>query len=232
MGRLSPKLPQRPVIRLVALASAFGLLACDNARAPTAEGAQPAASKPAQPARKKAARKKANMKTANFDWSVTPKGSTLAIDYRGTNSFSERIYIADRLVVKDGPDHFATTDKVIVIRFEEPGKDPDVVEVILGEEASNRDFARGMERPTYRPVEPGADFGGSVSIPFPVKSWHPLGGTEPIPASVTGLRFRLQYFKGEPPGWGTRPSKSGAIKIPGGNPRRAFFEGAARPIPK
>lgn len=208
-------------------------LACDKPQAPANE-------RPATPAVKPAPDKhvkppppaKSNKMSSDFEWNVTPQGQTLRIDYKGKNTTGDRIYIADKLVVKDGPDHYQTTDKVIVIHFDEPGKDPDTVEVILGESGTNRDTTQPMEQPTWRPVEAGAEWAGSVSIPFPLKPWHPLRGTEPIPDSASKLRFRLQYFKGEPTGWGELPSKTGEIKVPGGNPRREFFEGDPKPIPK
>jgi hypothetical protein len=168
-----------------------------------------------------------------LDWSVTRQGATLRLDYSGKNT-DQPLYLADKLVVKDRQNRgqFMTTEKVIVIHFDEPGKDPDVIEVILGQSSTNMDTTAPMESPTYRRIDPGADFSGAVSIPFPLESWHPLGKTEPLPASAGKLQLRVEYFRGEPKGWGKVPSASGEIKVPGGNPVRAFFEGEPKPIPR
>ena len=220
---------------MIRLATALALfaLACDKPQAPANERpVPPSAVKPANQAPPTPARRPSNKMSSDFEWNLSREGQSLRIDYKGKNTTGDRIYVADKLVVKDGPDHFQTTDKVIVIHFDEPGKDPDTVEVILGESGTNRDTAQPMEQPTWRPVEAGAEFAGTVSVPFPLKPWHPLRGTEPIPDSASKVRFRLQYFLGEPKGWGKQPSKTGEIKVPGGNPRREFFEGEAKPIPK
>jgi hypothetical protein len=156
------------------------------------------------------------MNKPSFDWKLSRQKDALRIDYEGKNTLEQRIYIVDKLVASNGRNDFSTTDQAIVMNYDQPGQPKDIVKVVLGAEGSDRETAT-VFTPTYRPVEPGQPFSGSVSIPFPLKSWHPLGGTSPIREGASKILFKLYYFTGEPPKWREMPStKQTPFRCPDG----------------
>ena len=241
MGGLSSKLSNRSIGgkgQYLVLAGALAFSACasgrDDVRSQRKRGAEdkniPAtASNDTFASRRPSARE--NPMQVTFDWKAVRSGKSVQIDYKGRNPHDQKIYLAHKLVVADGKEQFSLTDQVIVIRYDEPGKDPNVIEVILGEGATNLDTYVPMHAPTYRPVAAKAEFSGMVRIPYPIRSWHPLDSTEPITDTVSKMKFRLQYFEGEPPRWVDLPSQSATIKIPDGI-RPLFFEGATKDRPQ
>jgi len=165
----------------------------------------------------------------SLDVRMSRTGDALQIEFEGKNTLDQRIYVADKLVKSNGRNDYTTVDGAIVMNHDEPGVSKDIVKIVIGQEGTDRETAT-VPSPTYRPVEPGGAVVGKVRVPYPLKSWHPLGGTNPLRPS-TKVLFKLYYFVGEPKKWISYPSSTqGPIQIPDGI-SKMLFQTSPMPLP-
>lgn len=164
-----------------------------------------------------------------LEWSIQKVDQKLRIDYTVTNKLAERIYVADKLIEPRGNDNFARVDRPVVQTVLGA---PALVVVGLGAFSSSRP-STVLYQPIFKPLDAGKSLTGHLEIALPLQSYNPVGGTDPIPATASQVSLRIIYFKGEPQGWKTMPSKTDKepIKVPDGF-TGAMLQTDPKPLPK
>lgn len=195
----------RAVVSLGLLALAVGCTRqSSEAKAETAPTPQQAKPKAPPPAKK-------NMPATNpeLEWKVAKSGDLLVLSYELKNALDRKIYVADQIV--DSSNKYALVSRPIVMNDDTPG----TVKIVLGPEGSDRDTAM-VYSPTYKPLEPGETAAGRFELPLPLVAWNPLRGANAIKPDMKQVRFKLYYFRGEPPSWTTYGTGDAAVKVPEG----------------
>lgn len=202
-------------MKLVVLALVGVALGCTTSpttAAPTDDKQRPARAPSSKPKPPVTTETKA-MNQPELEWTVTKVGTSLRIDYTITNHSTEKIYVSDQLVEPHGNDNFVPVDRPVVMNVRGA---KGLVLIGVGGFSSDRPSAV-IYQPTFRPLDPGGVLKRSLDVPLPLKSYNPVGGTDPIPATANQLSLRIIYFAGEPQAWKTMPSKSATpIKVPDG----------------
>jgi len=161
---------------------------------------------------------------ATLEWSMTLDGGRLRINYDVTNNSSASIYVVDKLVARQGK-KWARTDQVTVMN-DGPGS----VKFALAAISSDAPAAQ-LYTPTYRAVLAGQPLRGSFTVDYPLKSWNPVGRTNPIAVDPRTATLMIQYFQGEPPRWNTLESDDASpLKVPEGHVPRLLRVGP-QPLP-
>jgi hypothetical protein len=169
-----------------------------------------AASKPAPGPASTPKPGKKPMSQPEMTWKLERTAKAIVLSYEVRNTLGESIWICDKIVIAKGRDDYATTDLPIVKNLR---GEASTIQIALGPISSDRPAVQ-MLSPTYRLLEAGKSHSDKREIPLPLRSFHPLGGADPIDQSATNVRFKLFYFKKEP-AWKDLPSKSGpSIKVP------------------
>ena len=161
---------------------------------------------------------------AKLEWTAALDGGQLRVSYDVTNTTSATIYVVDKLVMRQGK-KWARTDQVTVMN-----DGPGTVKFALAAISSDAPAAQ-LYTPTFREVIAGQSLHGSFTVDFPLKSWSPVGRTNPIaPDPKTGT-LMVQYFQGEPARWNTLESDDAKpLKVPEGHSPQLLRVGP-QPLP-
>ena len=161
-----------------------------------------------------------------WDMRLDEAKRNLQLAYSITNKSDQVVYVSDKLLITAGNNGFAPTDSVTVMNDDEPG----VVKFALLPISSNRPAAQ-LYGATYLPIQPAATYKTARQVPYPLKSWNPVGGTNPIAEGAKFAVLLLGYFYGDPPQW--KDVKKGdevTAKVPVGHPRQ-LLRSTKKPLP-
>jgi len=161
---------------------------------------------------------------AKLEWTMALDGGRLRVNYDVSNMTNASIYVVDKLVMRKGK-KWARTDQVTVMN-DGPGS----VKFALAAISSDAPAAT-LYTPTFREVIAGQILHDSFTVDYPLKSWNPVGRTNPIAPDIKTATLMLQYFQGEPARWNTLESDdSQPLKVPEGHSPRLLRVGP-QPLP-
>ena len=170
-----------------------------------------------------------NQSKVTLEWDMRLDGAkrNLQIAYSITNKSDKVVYVSDKLLITAGNNGFVPTDSVTVMNDDEPG----VLKFALLPISSNRPAAQ-LYGATYLPIQPSATYKTVRQMPYPLKSWNPVGGTNPIADGAKFGVLLLGYFYGDPPQW--KDIKKGDVvtaKVPVGH-QLQLLRSAKKPLPQ
>ena len=144
----------------------------------------------------------------SFEMSVVDDG--LEIHYEVTNRRGTPIHVVDKLVVHNPQTgKFERTDRLSILNSRGAGDVQFSLASIGGDGGAY--MTHGA---TYQPVPAGKTHRGSVTVPYPIKAWNPVGGARALRGHPLTAIFVLGYYEQLPTQWAERPSAAGPLLVP------------------
>lgn len=184
---------------------------------------------PAKPVANPAANKEKAVAEKQLEWSMKKNadGKSLAISIKVANTTGAPIWVADRLVAPGAGGKLARTDRLTVMNTD----DPATIRFVVGAVSSDSPAA-ALYGATFTRVGAGESVSRSYTVPMPLASWNPVGGTSPLSTSAKQIKLFVHTSSSDPTEWSTPASSDHeALKIPQWGRALTILASDPQPLP-
>lgn len=159
-----------------------------------------------------------------FAWQMARAADALTITYTVDNHGADTLWLAQRMV-QTGQGPARLLDRPVV----RTNGRADAALIVLGQISPDVPVYY-VPPPSYQAVAPGASVQGTLSVPLPLQSWHPVGRVDPLGA-VQSVVFALDGFYGEPAAWKPLQLADGQTAQVPAYKTRLWIWSDAKPLP-